>query len=173
MADPTKIFVIIAYIQYLTSSLKEAEQEIQEKTFEFEKEELTLKILDSATPGWIIDPLITPCTVSHINSSVVNIILHHAYYVQITRREVDSRMQPQNIEHGPIVCKVKIAVEKPSKPPDEVLRNRIQVDGVKPGPFCFNIHFNPPLPQTDSDGKCCIANIILTILATTVLCYSF
>ena len=64
------IHVIVAFlrllsIQYLTSSLKEAEQEIEEVTFEFEKEEITLEILDEATPGWIIEPLITPCTVSH------------------------------------------------------------------------------------------------------------
>ena len=64
------LHVIVAFlrllsIQYLTSSLKEAEQEIEEVTFEFEKEELTLEILDEATPGWIIEPLITPCTVSH------------------------------------------------------------------------------------------------------------
>ena len=53
------------FIQYLTSSLKEAEQEIEEVTFEFEKEEITLEILDEATPGWIIEPLITPCAVSN------------------------------------------------------------------------------------------------------------
>ena len=52
-------------LQYLTSFLREAEQEIEEIIFEFEKEELTLEILDQATPGWIIEPLITPCIVSH------------------------------------------------------------------------------------------------------------
>ena len=52
-------------MQYLTSFLKEAEQEVEEKIFEFEKEELTLKILDQATPGWTINTFETPCTVSH------------------------------------------------------------------------------------------------------------
>ena len=58
------IFVIV-FIQYLTSFLKEAEQEIEERIFEFEEEKLTLKVLDQATPGWTIDTLETPCTVSH------------------------------------------------------------------------------------------------------------
>ena len=35
-------------------------------TFEFAKEELTLEIEEQATPGWIIEPLVIPCTVSHI-----------------------------------------------------------------------------------------------------------
>ena len=52
-------------MQYLTSSLKETEQEIEDMTFEFEKEELTLEILDQAAPGWTINTLQTPCTVSH------------------------------------------------------------------------------------------------------------
>ena len=52
------------FTQYLTSSLKEADQEIEEMIFEFEKEELTLEILDQPTPGWTIDTLETPCIVS-------------------------------------------------------------------------------------------------------------
>ena len=98
-------------------------------------------------------------------------ILPHTYFIlyiytlQITRRQVESRIQPHNIEHGPIVCKVRIAFEKPNKPPDEVLRNRIQLNGIKPE-CCFNIHFRPPLLRTDSNGKCCIA--ILSILAVII-----
>ena len=54
------------FIQFLAKFLEEAEQEqIEVRIFEFEEEELTLEILDEATPGWIIEPLITPCTVSH------------------------------------------------------------------------------------------------------------
>ena len=73
------------FIQYLTSFLKEAEQEIEERTFVFEKEELTLEILDKATPGWIIEPLNTPFTVSYkINSSVVSIISHTCFVLSHT-----------------------------------------------------------------------------------------
>lgn len=55
------------FIQFLAKFLEEAEQEqIEGRMFEFEEEELTLEILDKATPGWIIEPIITPCTVSHM-----------------------------------------------------------------------------------------------------------
>ena len=68
------------FTQYLTSFFKEAEQEIEGRIFEFEKEELTLEILDKATPGWIIEPLDTPFTVSRKYSSVVS-ILSHTHFV--------------------------------------------------------------------------------------------
>lgn len=42
------------------------EVDIEHITFEFAKEELTLQIVEQATPGWIIEPLVIPCTVSHI-----------------------------------------------------------------------------------------------------------
>ena len=96
-------------------------------------------------------------------------ILRSIYTLQITRRQVESRVQPHNIEHGPIVCKVRIAFENPSRPPYKVLRNRIRLDGINPE-RCFNIHFIPPLLRTDSNGKCCIAIlVILTVMVSVLL----
>ena len=58
--------ILLLYLQYLKSSLKKAKLEVEQLTFEFDKEKLTLKIVEKAVPGWIIEPLVDPCTVSHI-----------------------------------------------------------------------------------------------------------
>lgn len=152
---------MIVIIQYLTSSLTEAEQEIEDITFEFENEELTLEILDQATPGWTINTLRTPCKVSHKfcceHHHAYFVLSMHMHLIQITRRQVEFRTQ---------LRKVRVAFERPSIPPQEVLKNRIQLNGIKPE-CCLNIHFNPSMPRT---GKFCIATASVFAFIM-VLCY--
>ena len=64
--------------------------------------------------------------------------------LQITRKDV---------EHGPALCKVRIAFEETTKPPKTAFRNRIRLDGAEPEHY-FTIHLNQTeLVRSDSDGN--------------------
>ena len=123
-----------------------------------------MEILDQATPGWIIEPLQTPCKVSHEfccehhHAYAYFVLSMYMHLIQITRRQVELCIQ---------LRKVRVAFEHPSRPPQEVLRNRIQLNGIKPE-CCLNIHFNPPMPRT---GKFCIAtaSVFAFIMVSMVL----
>ena len=96
----------------MTNSLKGKDPEA-EMTFAFEGNELTLEIEEEATPGWIIEPAMTPYVGHHFHNLKLCVML------QITKELVDS-CDPGE---GPVLCKVRIAFEQQSSPPRISLRN--------------------------------------------------